>query len=319
MNADYLAVGQNPHWQKCDYHYTPPQTPLRLYFYEILWVLKVLIRYEVIHLHFLTTISADGWELKILKRLNRKIVVHFRGCEIRNKELNLALHPTWNICSSCDYQSPPCKRPANQNKKELARKYSDLTYVTTPDLKDFYPEGKHLPFFTPFNSLLDDTVSNDHWPDREKFVIVHATNQPGIEGSEEIKLIVNKLIKQGHPIEFKFLTQLPYDIVLKEYAKADLTIGKMKMGYYANSQIESLYLGTPAVTWIREDFITEKILNTSLILSDLSKLDKTIIDLMYDTKRLKSLRKKSKSSILRLHNNEEICREIISDYENIKK
>ena len=60
-------------------------------------------RYEVIHLHFMTTLTRSGWELEWLKRMGRKVVVHWRGCEIRNRERNMTLHPEFNLCEGCEY------------------------------------------------------------------------------------------------------------------------------------------------------------------------------------------------------------------------
>ena len=44
-------------------------------------------------------------------------------------------------------------------------------------------------------------------------------------------------------IQYVELTGVTHERVLRELADADLSIGKMKMGYYANHQIESMAAG----------------------------------------------------------------------------
>ncbi len=41
------------------------------------------------------------------------------------------------------------------------------------------------------------------------------------------------------------------------YGEADLTVGKLTMGYYANAQIESMYFGLPTLCYIRKAFLKE--------------------------------------------------------------
>jgi hypothetical protein len=93
IQADYLAIGAGRHWVECDYQF-PPTTMKRppnrldeLYFF---W--RLVAHYEIIHSHFALVLSHSGWEFEVLKKLGRKIIVHFRGCEARDPILNMELH-----------------------------------------------------------------------------------------------------------------------------------------------------------------------------------------------------------------------------------
>ena len=148
IRADYLAVGTSPIWDRSDYRMSSARWPwmTALREFRLLW--GVVARYEIVHAHFMVTLTRTGWELPILKRMGRKLVVHFRGCEIRNRARNQALHPRANICEECDYDPRICEAPHNVLRRALAVAYGDATLVTTPDMKDFVPHATHVRFFT---------------------------------------------------------------------------------------------------------------------------------------------------------------------------
>src|SRR5262245_55056067 len=89
MRADYLAVGTSPVWNRFDYQIVGSPWLFVSVAREFLLVWRVIARYEIVHLHFMVTPTRSGWELPLLKRMGRKVVVHYRGCEIRDRERNM--------------------------------------------------------------------------------------------------------------------------------------------------------------------------------------------------------------------------------------
>ncbi len=120
VTADYFAVGDSPWWNKADFHYQPRRLALVSVLQEMWWVWRVVSRYQIVHAHFIVTVSRGGWEWPLLSRMGRSIVVHYRGCEIRNREVNQRLHPDVNICQECDYQPRLCETPLNAHRRRLA-------------------------------------------------------------------------------------------------------------------------------------------------------------------------------------------------------
>jgi hypothetical protein len=311
LRADYLAIGRSPHWDKADYIFVPSPYSLIRVLQEFRMFWRIVVRYETIHAHFMHTLSQEGWELPILKRLGRKLVVHFRGCEARDRARNMALHPDVNICQECDHRPPICERPQSVRRREWARRYADAVLVTTPDMKDFMPDAVHFPFFAP-----DDLppVAESSKPAQGEFKIVHVTNQPGIEGTRHIQRAVDSLKRKGWPVRFVWIHGRPHDEVLRELADADLAIGKMKMGYYANAQIESMAAGVPTVTFVRENLMTEELRNSAFIFSTLSGLESTIEHYLRHPNELAARRARARSSVLALHDNAVLARRLATMY-----
>lgn len=315
--ADFLAVGESTTWNRSDF-VKPGNWRLSLPLREFALFWSVVARYEVIHLHFMITMSATGWELEFLKRMGRKIVVHYRGCEIRDRERNMALHPEINICQRCDYDATVCRHPVNQMRRGLARRYADHVLVTTPDMKDFLPDAEHFPFFAP--EAEPAAVADRAAPAGSGggFRIVHVTNHPGIEGTFEILAVIDRLKEKGHVIDFVFLRGVPHARVLEEYRGADLAIGKMKMGYYANAQIESMAMGVPTITYIRPGFVTQEMQDSGFILTSLPELERTLEFYLTHPEALAAKRRLARASVLRLHDNAKLAKRLIALYVDLR-
>lgn len=311
--ADYLAIGSSPHWNKADFR-KPAEWSFWLALREFCLFWRVMAKYEVVHFHFMIPMSVTGWEIPILKRMRRTVVAHFRGCEARNRELNMRLHPDLNICQECDYNAKICTSRSSARRRRLAERWADLVLVTTPDMLDFMPRASVFPFFAP-TELPPKNLAHKAG---HSLRILHVTNHPGIEGTAAIKQSIEKLRARGYQLEFVYLKNVPHEAVLAAMQEVDLAIGKMKMGFYANAQIESMASGVPTVTWIRPEFMTEELRRSGFIICHLNELECTLEYYLTHPEELEQKRRLARESILKLHDNDALARRLISLYEKAR-
>jgi hypothetical protein len=156
-------------------------------------------------------------------------------------------------------------------------------------------------------------------PKGRPFKIVHATNHPGIEGTAHIRRAIASLRAKGHAIDLVELRGVTHADVLDALAGADLTVGKMKMGYYANFQVESLAAGVPAITYVRDEFVTPEIRESGLILATLDTLESTIERLITHPEELAAKRRVARDSVARLHNNSAIAATLTGIYAALRQ
>jgi hypothetical protein len=187
--------------------------------------------------------------LKYLKRLGKRIVFHFRGCDIRERSATTGKYEL-SCCTECDYPLEACKNSFKDRNRTLARRYGDLFLVTTPDLLQYIPEARHLPFM---RDILDYDSIQSLPKENGTIRIVHATNHDGIEGTSYVEKAAAKLISEGYPIELIIVRKVPHERALQIFKGADISVGKLLMGYYANFQIESMAMGKPTLCYIRDD------------------------------------------------------------------
>jgi len=269
----------------------------------------VVRRYQVLHLHFGLSGTRSGWDLPVAKRLGQTIVAHFRGCEVRNPDTLLERYGDGAICADCDYGRVPCRARETRERVTRVRRWADAVLVTTPDLLEFVPEAEHLPFFPP-EPLPEPAPPPEH----DGFVVVHATNHPGIEGTDRIRAAVERLQARGYPVTLEVVSGRPPQEVLQACARADLAVGKLKMGYYANAQIESAVLGVPTVTRVRPEFMTPELAACGLVFSTLADLEQTLAGLLGHPLALQGRRQRTRRGILALHDSARLARRLIGVY-----
>lgn len=315
VEARYLAIGASPIWNKSDYVLRRSRWSFVNKWREFVVFWTVINRFEIVHSHFMEMPSASLWEIDELKQMGRKLVAHFRGCEARDRERNMALHPAVNICQECEQKNPICKQAISVRRRAAAARAADAVLVTTPDMLDFVPGGEHIPFFTPVSDsdLYTAPEVRARDPSRQ-FKIVHVTVHPGIEGTRHIEAAVERLKARGFNVEFVYLNWVSQDAIRHELASADLAIGKMKMGYYANSQIESMMMGVPTVTYVRDAFMTPALRQSGFIFATLATLEDVLAHYITHPEELARKKALSRPSIQRLHDNDAIAERLIGIY-----
>ena len=244
--SDRLAIG---------YDYSIPYhiSPFKRRALEFLFLWMVLVRYDVIHFHFNVLLSLDnGWEMEYLRKMRKILVFHFRGCDLRQKSINLRKNPKLSCCMECDYPVGSCDTDYQRNRIFTAMKLGDLFFVTTPDLKDFFPAAEHMPFIAPYGIDLGKVPVAGKDP--HVFRIVTSSNHPSLDGVSYIRSAVQRLRSEGFRVELIEVVKKPYLEALSLYKSADLYAGKLMMGYYNNANIETMQMGIPNMSYIRQEF-----------------------------------------------------------------
>lgn len=315
IDAKYLAIGSSPIWRDCDYQFNTTRWPALNRWREFWLFWRLISQFEIVHSHFMMFPSASLWEADELKKMGRKLIVHFRGCEAREREKNMRLHPKVNICQECDHASPLCRQEQSVNRRAVADRAADVILVTTPDMRDFYPKAEHLPFYTPTpDSPLFQPAAGPPARAGRPFKIVHVTVHPGIEGTRHIRMAVDRLNAQGYRIEFVHLSWVDQETIRRQLEDADLAIGKMKMGYFANFQIESMMAGVPTITYVRDEFMTPQLRESAFIFATLDNLEAVIRRCIDHPEELRKKRENARASILKLHDNAAVTGRLIDIY-----
>ncbi len=226
----------------------------------------------------------------------------------------MRMHPSMNICQVCNYNATVCTSPVSLHRRRLAERWADVTLVTTPDMLDFMPAATVSSFFAPADI---EPSRSEPWDGSRPLKLVHVTNHPGIEGTEQIRRAVEAVRERGFQIEFFHLSDVSHAEVMDALHEADLAIGKMKMGFYANSQIESMACGVPTITWIRPEFMNDTLREAGFIICHLDELEATLVAYLSDPAALVRKREQARRSILALHDNDAIASIMLAAYSNL--
>jgi hypothetical protein len=314
IDASYLAVGSNIYNRSADFRHLVAKNPLVTIHREIRLFLSVIGRFEIVHSHAMVMPSWSLWEIPLLRLAGVRLVAHYRGCEARNRDRNMALHPKVNICQDCDSRAYACTN-WRARLRRVMRAFADAVLVTTPDMRDFVPAAEQMPFFS--HPEFEAVPERPKTPDRREFVIVHSTGHPGIEGTAFIERAIERLRQRGYRIRWVFLTRVPNAEVIAALREADVAIAKMKMGYYANLTIEAMSLGIPCITYVQDRFISPDLKESGLILTDIDHLEETIAGLIDNPDELARKRRIARASVLRLHDNSAVAKRYQAVYDRV--
>lgn len=317
LRAEYLAIGADVGWLKLGergYDYNiPTRLSLALFrpWIAIYYLLRVVRHFDVIHYHFISLLAPGGQELEYLKRMGKVVVFHFRGCDVRQKSVNDQLNPDLNCCQECDYPEGHCDNESQRRKIALARRYGDLLFVTTPDLLDFVPEAEHVPFVAPFGTDVEKIES----PRKKNgaFRIVTSSNHDGIDGTKYTREAVKRLRDEGRAIELVEVHSTPYEEALSIYKSADVFVGRLRMGYYNNANIECMMMGIPNMSYIRDEFL-ESIPDCPIIVTCPENVYQRLKEYVNQPERLKDIGRKGPGFVIGYHDPDEVANKIIARY-----
>jgi hypothetical protein len=130
-----------------------------------------------------------------------------------------------------------------------------ISFSSRPDLRDLLPEAEHYSFIPPYGIEL---AAVEPVPKRNGgFRIVTSSNHPGLDGVPHLRAAVDKLREGGQSIEMVEVIREDFQDALRIYKSADLFAGKLTMGYYNNANIETMMMGIPNISYIRETFLKD--------------------------------------------------------------
>ncbi len=320
IKSDYLAIGAEGGWLKAndtgyDYNIRSDRMALLLRpWVASYYVWQIMSRYDVIHIHFSSILTDDGRDIIYLKEMGKIIVFHFRGCDLRQKTINIELNPGLNCCSECDYPMGSCENDLQYRRISFAKRYADLLFVTTPDLLDFMPEAEHIPFIAPDKSEIEKIVPAKR--NRNTFRVVTSSNHDGIDGTVYIRNAIKKLTDEGENIELIEVKKTPYHMALAIYKTADLYIGKLRIGYYNNANIETMMMGIPNMCYIREEFL-KKIPDCPIIVIRPETTYETLKSYLHQRDKLHEIGRRGLDFVMKYHEPSKISRLMIERYNGI--
>ncbi|MBI2252726.1 MAG: glycosyltransferase [Armatimonadetes bacterium] len=273
-----------------------------LKFFEFLF--KNFLKYDIYHFYFGGTFLSDlpGFlgrlsplDLLILKKYKKKIIFHFFGCDIRDKEK--IKENKYNPCRNCKTN---CNQEHFKRNIQNALKFADKIIIASPDLFDFIKDERVI--FVPTALNLDDYKTENPYKDSRIFKIIHAPTNREIKGTGYIIAALNKLKQEGFNLELILAEGIPHKEAKSIYRQADLAVDQLLTGSYGLFAVETMAMNIPTLCYIRDDLIKYYPKNLPII--------KTNLDTLYNDLKSIITNKKGGNNIN--------SRKYISDFHGIK-
>ncbi|MFE0625073.1 glycosyltransferase family 4 protein [Priestia aryabhattai] len=264
--------------------------------------------YDVFHFHFGKTFNSKT-DLALLKRNQKKLIVHHRGSEVRTFSIASRNNPYVYIKS---------KWPEETIQKYLKRlsNYIDNAIVPDYELKSYIE-----PYYKKIHVVPRAINSHEYTPKypiaETNPIIVHAPSHTEVKGTNYVLAAVDRLEKEGLKFQFKLIENLPHKEALKEYQKATIIIDQLRIGSYANLSMEAMAMGKPVICYIRDDLFNKFPGKLPIVNANPDTIYDVLKDLLNHPERWEDLGKKGRNYVEEYHSVEKVARSLIDIYKTL--
>lgn len=210
--------------------------------------LKMITENDIFHFHFSTSLTLDYWDLHILKDLNKKIIMHHWGSDVRMVSTAKKINPYVRV--------KILDEDIIKRRLDFLSKFVDYCVVADQELysyvKDFYKNVVLIPQAIEtdkYRSTDSDVEEN------QKFLIVHAPTNREIKGTTFIMNAIENL-KHKYDFEFRLVENVSHEEAKKIYEKSDLIIDQVLSAGHGLFALECMAMGKPVICSI-SDFMKD--------------------------------------------------------------
>ncbi len=218
--------------------------------------------------------TGEGSEIRLLKRLGKKVVYSGNGCLDAVKKSSFAAWGDRPVCDDCKWRDRPdiCSDELNMAWGKFRNEVADYQVLmggnevdynddpTCHNVPEYYcldPEFWSPELVVPGNyrlGLPDDTVKIYHGVGNFD-VRSDAGSLRNIKSSHIYFPLVEQLKDEGHDVELIFFKDVPNKTLRYYQAQADIICDMLTLGYYGAGVREGLMLGKPVVCFMRPEWM----------------------------------------------------------------
>lgn len=212
----------------------------------LVW-LWALLRYDSFIFLFGKTITDSAIEARLYRLLGKRVVMVYCGTDAR---------PPYVDGPTCNHYGPSAGRKLSRLARRIRNRVrlherSGFVCVNSPFTAQFHTRPFVNWFAMGIPRELADDISSPLPPeaDPEGTVrIIHSPSHPAAKGTDIIVGIVEKLKREGHPVELVLLQGVPNEEVQAELRRSDLAIDQCWSDQpMAGFVVEAAHHGKPAV------------------------------------------------------------------------
>lgn len=292
---------------------------------------RALNHYDVFHFHSGFGLLNPAYslygrlsELSYLKKLEKKIVMSWWGCDLRTDTVDI-VHK-FSACNECE-ASIRAYCSTSMEKKEAINKaflYCDI-HLSSGDLVASYPGVKWV----------DNAIDCDEWkPLRfdqipseyrlkptDNLRIYHSFGNSSIrgdvKGTKEIIAAVEQLKQAGYKVELMFFDHVPNSVLKYYQAQADIVVDQLKSGWYGATAVECMAMGKPVITYVRPEVKTIVPHEFPVIEANPNNIHQVLEKFLRNPDQLPTLGQKAREYAEKYHDYRLIAQQLAGIYESI--
>lgn len=286
--------------------------------------------YDIFHFHSGNGLFWEGYglwnrldELAYLKKIGKKIVMSWWGCDIRTEDVDIV--NKWSACNYCIEENRNfCQKSDKKVMIEKVNKYVDIQ-LSSGDIVASYNQVNWMDNAIDTNEFTPIEYNNIpieyRLPKTDKIRIYHSfgnsISRGDVKGSIEIRNSVERLIDEGYDLEFIYCNDIPNKDIKYYQAQADIVVDQLKCGWHGSTGVECLSMQKPVIVYIRPE--VEKIIphKHPLINANPDNIYDVLKSMLDNMENVKNIGIQSREYVLKYHDYKVIAKKLELLYESI--
>ena len=281
------------------------------------FVSEVIAEFDIFNVIDNSTLL-DSFDLSVYRELDKKIVMHYSGGEARLYNLAARKNSHLTLVEDTYFTKGLAGDITNLTNYIF---YSNYAHAAVAYYNEFAGQIKLA--FTEYYEIPQPIVLSDFEIYRNvskknvKFTIVHAPSNTHIKGSHYVADAINAL-KMQYDFEFIPLVGVSHDEAKATYAKADLVVDQLLLGWYGMLSLEAMAMGKPVICYLCEEFFEQTyVKDVPIINADVNNIKDKIEWALNNRDKLEELGKKGIEYVRKNHDSEKIIKRYLECYEKI--
>lgn len=187
-------------------------------------------------------------DLALLRRRGVALFVTFQGDDVRQADV---CRPRFDWAPARELEPTSIELGMDRARRTVARRferYADRIYYLNPDLAYVLPPGSR---FVPYAHVDPREWRPEPRPPNPRPLVVHAPTARTIKGTHHLLAAADALRAEGVDFDLELVEGRTQAEARQVYARADLLVDQLMLGWYGGLAVESLALGVPVIAHVR--------------------------------------------------------------------
>ncbi len=282
-----------------------------------------LYAYDVYHFYFVSTLFWDFKDLELLRKAGKIIVMTCCGSDIVNHSPELMKYFAAQTQGKTA-PKPPMMRPEQYKSVATVDRYVHaflagslrIDHLPRIALMKRTQRGWAVPIHI---AEWDEKVKNASLEDKDpnKIYIIHAPTHRYKKGTEYILPTIETLQKEGYPIELILVEGVPQNEVHRLFAKADIAIDQLFIGYHGAFALQMMTLGKPVIARMDPYLTTYQGLSPPIVHADPKTLYSELVRLIKNPQRRQDLGQQGRRYVEEYHDHRTMGQDTIDLYNDL--
>jgi glycosyltransferase involved in cell wall biosynthesis len=268
------------------------------------------------------------WDVKLLKRLNKKIVYTNNGCLDGVSKTSFSKWGVEPVCNICvwKYDDSVCSDKRNLEWGAFRNFYADLQILSGGNRADFNI-GENIIEVPEYYCLDKDfwhpelIIPKQYELSKSNCILYHAVgnfesrskgvNNQNIKCTHIYIPVVEELVNEGYDVELKLVSGVPNKEVRFIMVQCDIVVDMLTYGWFGANIREAMMLGKPCVCYLRPEWLDQVRVEIPDYVSELPIISATpttiksvLKDLITDPEKRMLIGKKSREFAVKWHSAE---------------